>query len=212
MKLPSSFPVVISYVIPSPSGSFASTVATSVLGPASSETKLLINYTSAAFLDSTLEPTAEEDSQGGFQGNRQTTAHTTLTHMCWENSGASSLTLAIRMRTVVVPGRGCRHGLRHAILAVNRLEELGNTVVFINYYHSHLRERRGDEKMERRQRQMEQGLARPLGLLWSSGAQSGAVEDRLVQQDMFQPEARVMMETRPDALTPAAVNRCSLTS
>ena len=39
-KLPSSFPVVILYVIPSPSGSFASTVATSVLGPASSETKV----------------------------------------------------------------------------------------------------------------------------------------------------------------------------
>lgn len=46
-KLPSSFPVVILYVIPSPSGSFASTVATKVLGPASSETNVryLIKHT-----------------------------------------------------------------------------------------------------------------------------------------------------------------------
>lgn len=39
-KLPSPLPAVILYVIPSPSGSLASTVATRVLGPASSETKV----------------------------------------------------------------------------------------------------------------------------------------------------------------------------
>lgn len=40
MKLPSSLPAVIEYVMPSPSGSFARTVATRVLGPASSETNV----------------------------------------------------------------------------------------------------------------------------------------------------------------------------
>lgn len=51
-KLPSSFPTVILYVMPSPSGSFARTVATSVLGPASSETN--VRYLKKAQLTSPL--------------------------------------------------------------------------------------------------------------------------------------------------------------
>ncbi len=53
-KLPSSLPAVILYVIPSPSGSLASTVATRVLGPASSETKvryLFLNTQTYVFQD-----------------------------------------------------------------------------------------------------------------------------------------------------------------
>ncbi|KAJ4947940.1 hypothetical protein JOQ06_009969 [Pogonophryne albipinna] len=104
----------------------------------------------------------------------------------------------------------CRcHSLRYAILAVDGLEELWNAVIFINYDNSYLTEEgEGERKRFKEGGSWHKDAVTALGALQSTGAQSGAVEDRSVQQDMFSPEARVMMETRPDASMPAAVSRC----